>query len=158
MGLRDALSITLRQPELHGCTPYAVQLCNSREPQATDRATATQPGRAAPSVAPATEGATGVQLEGFEPVAQGATQAPGDATTLQARLVHWGWSQADAEATADALMQMQPDDERRVCVNCLYYRPHRCADYRRARLHVAEVGRDLATTPQRCPAFRAVQE
>jgi len=47
-----------------------------------------------------------------------------------------------------------PDDDRVTCTACQNYRAGRCHDAIRAgiwRTRVAEVGRDLAELPQRCP-------
>ena len=47
-------------------------------------------------------------------------------------------------------------DERVSCTDCRHYRPGRCGNHRRAGLHGAEVGRDLAGLLQRCPGFETV--
>lgn len=60
MGLRDALRRSL-DPELHGCTPYAMQPCNSPPESATGDATRTQQTGAAPRETDATDDATTLQ-------------------------------------------------------------------------------------------------
>ena len=72
------------------------------------------------------------------------------------RLIRWGWSEADAEALSERLERRDADDDRRTCVECSHYRPGRCGNHRCADLHTADVGRDLATMPQRCPGFGKV--
>lgn len=72
----------------------------------------------------------------------------------RARLMRWGWPEADAEKLADRLVQRNREhDERVSCTDCQHYRPGRCGNHRRAGLHGAEVGRDLAEMLQRCPGF-----
>lgn len=73
----------------------------------------------------------------------------------RARLVRWGWPEADAETLAERLMlrDRSADDERVNCTDCRHYRPGRCSNHRAARLNSAEVGRDLAALLQRCPGF-----
>lgn len=60
MGLRDALRRSL-DPELHRCTPYAMQPCNSPPECATADATRTQQTGAAPRETDATDDATTLQ-------------------------------------------------------------------------------------------------
>lgn len=60
MGLRDALRRSL-DPELHRCTPYAMQPCNSPPESATGDATRTQQTGPAPWETDATDGATTLQ-------------------------------------------------------------------------------------------------
>lgn len=60
MGLRDALRRSL-DPELHRCTPYAMQPCNSRPESATGDATRTQQTGVAPGESDATDDATTLQ-------------------------------------------------------------------------------------------------
>ena len=72
----------------------------------------------------------------------------------RARLMRWGWSEADAERLADRLAQRDREtDERVSCTDCRHYRPGRCGNHRRAGLNVADVGRDLAGMLQRCEGF-----
>lgn len=70
------------------------------------------------------------------------------------RLARWGYSTIDAEALAERLtLRDRSGDERVSCTECSNHRPGRCDNHRAARLHSAEVGRDLAALLQRCPAF-----
>ena len=74
----------------------------------------------------------------------------------RARLMRWGWPEVEAEATAERLvLRDRAGDDLVSCTECQHYRPGRCGNARRAGLHSAEVGRDLAAMPQRCPGFRA---
>lgn len=69
------------------------------------------------------------------------------------RLLRWGWKEQDAEALAERLTHRDADDDRRTCVECKHFRPGPiCAAYRTAGVG-RELGRDLATLLQRCPAF-----
>jgi len=74
----------------------------------------------------------------------------------RARLQRWGWSADQAEALADRLTcrDVAGDDDRVSCTDCRHYRPGRCGNHRRAGLHLAELGRDLAGLLQRCPGFQ----
>lgn len=72
----------------------------------------------------------------------------------RARLMRWGWPEAEAEMLADRLVQRDREhDERVSCTDCRHYRPGHCGNQRRAGLNAADVGRDLAATLQRCPGF-----
>ena len=72
----------------------------------------------------------------------------------RARLMRWGWPEAEAEKLADRLVQRDRDiDDRVSCTDCQHYRPGRCGNHRRAGLHGAEVGRDLASLLQHCPGW-----
>ena len=72
----------------------------------------------------------------------------------RARLMRWGWSEAEAEKLAERLVQRDREhDERVSCTDCQHYRPGRCGNFRRAGLHAPDVGRDLAALLQRCPGF-----
>ena len=74
----------------------------------------------------------------------------------RARLLRWGWGEADAERLADRLVRRDREgDERVSCTDCLHYRAGRCSEYGRAGLRAPEVGRNLAGMLQRCPAFNA---
>ena len=75
----------------------------------------------------------------------------------RARLLRWGWKEADADALAQRLTTRDHDDDRVSCTDCRHYRPGRCGNHRRAGLDAAEVGRDLAAMLQRCPAFSEAQ-
>ena len=73
----------------------------------------------------------------------------------RARLLRWGWSDADAESLAERLVKADRDDDERVsCADCRHYRPGHCGDHRRAGLTVPDVGRDLVVLLQRCPGFK----
>lgn len=75
-------------------------------------------------------------------------------TDRRERLLRWGWPAPDAEALAQRLARRDREPDSRVsCVECQHYRPGRCSDHWRADLKSPEVGRDLAGTLQRCPAF-----
>ena len=72
----------------------------------------------------------------------------------RARLMRWGWGEADAERLADRLaLRDREADERVNCTDCRHYRPGRCGNHRRAGLNVPDVGRDLAGMLQRCGGF-----
>lgn len=72
----------------------------------------------------------------------------------RARLMRWGWPEAEAEKLADRLVQRDRDhDERVSCTDCQHFRLGRCGNHRRAGLHAADVGRDLASLLQRCAGF-----
>lgn len=92
-----------------------------------------------------------------------ATTAPADDSKSafldrRARLLRWGWKEADAEALAHRLTYRDHDDDRVSCTDCRHYRPARCGNHRRAGLSVAEVGRDLAMMLQRCQGFLQVNQ
>lgn len=74
----------------------------------------------------------------------------------RARLLRWGWPADQAEALADRLTcrDVAGDDDRVSCADCRHYQPGRCGNHRRAGLHSAELGRDLAGMLQRCPGFQ----
>ena len=72
----------------------------------------------------------------------------------RARLLRWGWPEADAETLAERLVKRDREhDERVSCADCRHYQPGRCGNHRSAGLNVADVGRDLAALLQRCPGF-----
>lgn len=72
----------------------------------------------------------------------------------RARLLRWGWPEPEAEAMAERLTRRDREaDPRVMCVECVHYRPERCANHRRAGLHGPEMGRDLAGLLQRCAGF-----
>lgn len=74
----------------------------------------------------------------------------------RARLLRWGWAADDAEKLAERLTRRDREADPRVsCAECKHYRPGKCGNHRRAGLHVAEVGRDLAAMLQRCNGFNA---
>jgi len=69
------------------------------------------------------------------------------------RLLRWGWKIQDAEALAERLTLRDADDDRRACVECDHCRPGLTCDAYRAAGVGRELGPDLATLLQRCPAF-----
>lgn len=79
-------------------------------------------------------------------------------TDRRARLRRWGWPDSEAEALAHRLtLRDRENDERRACVECRRCQQagsicttHRVAGVGR------ELGRDLSTRLQRCPAFTPV--
>ena len=72
----------------------------------------------------------------------------------RARLMRWGWPEADAEKLADRLVQRDREQDVRVsCTDCQHYRPGRCGNHRRAGLTAPDVGRDLASLLQHCPGW-----
>lgn len=71
----------------------------------------------------------------------------------RARLLRWGWNERDAEALAERLTRRDAGDDRRMCVECHHCMPGLvCAKHRAAGVG-RELGRDLATMLQHCPAF-----
>jgi hypothetical protein len=73
----------------------------------------------------------------------------------RARLMRWGWSEADAERLAERLVIRDREADARVsCADCKHYRPGRCANCAGAGLSAPDVGRNLATLLQRCPGFQ----
>jgi virulence-associated protein VagC len=71
----------------------------------------------------------------------------------RARMLRWGWAESDVDALAGRLANRDHNDDRVSCIDCRHFRPGRCGNHRRAGLPVVEVGRDLASMPQRCPGF-----
>ena len=72
----------------------------------------------------------------------------------RARLLRWGWAEADAERMAERLVIRDRGGDVRVsCTECMHYRPGRCGNHKAAALQSPEVGRDLAALLQRCEAF-----
>lgn len=77
-------------------------------------------------------------------------------TDRRARLLRWGWADADAERMAERLVIRDRGGDLRVsCTECVHYRPGRCGNHKAAALLSPEVGRDLAALLQRCPGFSA---
>ncbi len=75
----------------------------------------------------------------------------------RARLIRWGWLEADAEKLSELLVQCDRDTDDRVsCIDCRHYRPGHCGNQRQAGLNAADIGRDLAATLQRCAGFAEV--
>ena len=76
----------------------------------------------------------------------------------RARLLRWGWCEADAEGLADRLARRDREgDDRRLCVECAHLRGGRCRQAERAGIGGPEVG-VLAAMLQNCPAFEAGKE
>lgn len=73
------------------------------------------------------------------------------------RLLRWGWPAPEAEAMAERLAwrDREADDRVSCAGDCAHYRPGRCGNHKRAGLHTAELGRDLAGLLQRCPGFQS---
>ena len=75
----------------------------------------------------------------------------------RARLVRWGWTEANAERLAERLVRRDREsDDRGACVECRHYRPGRCGNHRDAGMYSAELGRDLAAMLQRCGGHDAI--
>ena len=73
----------------------------------------------------------------------------------RARLLRWGWADADAERMAERLVIRDRGGDVRVsCTECTHYRPGRCGNHKAAALLSPEVGRDLAALLQRCAGFQ----
>lgn len=73
----------------------------------------------------------------------------------RARLMRWGWPEAEAERLAERLVIRDREADARVsCADCRHYRPGRCANHAGAGLSAPEVGRELAALLQRCPGFK----
>lgn len=72
----------------------------------------------------------------------------------RARLLRWGWSEADAEALAERLVIKDRErDERVSCAYCRHYRGALCTNHKAAGLGGRDVGRSFAEILQRCPGF-----
>ena len=72
----------------------------------------------------------------------------------RARLLRWGWGEAEAERLADRLVRRDREGDDRVsCTECRHYRRGRCANHRQAGIGGPEVGHDLAAMLQRCEGF-----
>ena len=72
----------------------------------------------------------------------------------RARLLRWGWSEAEAEKLAERLVRRDREGDDRVsCTDCRHYRAGRCGNHAAAGLNGPEVGRDLAAMLQRCGEF-----
>lgn len=138
------------------CMHQGMQHATLRPVAATGHATAPQLSPRVPGKADATDGATAAQLDGCTPAAEaGAGVARVASLPIQTRLLRWGWPPELAEATAARIEARQADDPRRTCAECAAFRPlqRRCARPRRALLPTPDVGRDLASVPQRCAGF-----
>lgn len=70
-----------------------------------------------------------------------------------ARLMRWGWPPGQAQALAARIAARKADDARRRCVQCAHFKPWRCDAYKSAGLQSPDVGRDLSSLPQHCPAW-----
>jgi len=75
---------------------------------------------------------------------------------VRAKLLRWGWPEPEAETTARRIAEREALDTRRTCPECAHYRPGRCGNARAAGLHSPDLGRELASLPQRCPAFKGL--
>ena len=80
-------------------------------------------------------------------------------TERRARLMRWGWPEAEAEKLADRLLRRDREPDDRVsCIDCTHYWPSRCGNHGHAGLQAPDVGRDLASLLQRCPGFQSVRQ
>ena len=80
-------------------------------------------------------------------------------TERRARLMRWGWPELEAEALAERLVRRAREhDDRTSCTDCAHFRPGHCGNHRRAGLHGAELGRDLAGLMQRCAGFASRED
>lgn len=76
----------------------------------------------------------------------------------RARLLCWGWAEADAEALAERLViRDRSGDDRASCIECHHHRPGRCGNHRAAGLQSPDLGHDLAAMLQRCPGNRVTR-
>ena len=76
----------------------------------------------------------------------------------RARLMRWGWSEAEAEKLAERLVRRDREGDDRVsCIDCRHYRAGRCGNHERAGLRAPDVGRDLAAMLQRCEGFETTR-
>ena len=76
----------------------------------------------------------------------------------RARLLRWGWGEAEAERLAERLVRRDREGDDRVsCTDCRHYRAGRCGNHERAGLRVPDVGRDLASMLQRCEGFETTR-
>jgi hypothetical protein len=73
----------------------------------------------------------------------------------RARLMRWGWPEAEAESLAERLVRRDREADSRVsCADCRHYKPAgRCRNHKAAGLLSPDVGRDLAAMLQDCPGF-----
>jgi hypothetical protein len=94
----------------------------------------------------------------------GSATNTAEIATFGARVVRFmarGLPAPEAERLADRLVTHDRDqDGLRCCLECWHLhgagpRAWRCSAWRDAGIGAAAMGRDLATTPQRCPAFDA---
>jgi hypothetical protein len=76
-------------------------------------------------------------------------------TTRVTLFMRRGVSATDADDLAERLVLRDRDgDDRRMCIECCHCWLGRCGNHRRARLHSADVGRDMVVMLQRCPGFQ----
>jgi hypothetical protein len=70
------------------------------------------------------------------------------------KFIDRGIDEPRAEVLADKLViRDRQRDDRHICLECVNLQPGRCGRYRAAGLQSPQVGTDLATLLQRCPAF-----
>ena len=73
------------------------------------------------------------------------------------RFLRLGIDATDADDLAERLhLRDAQQDDRRMCLECLHYRPGRCGNHRRAGLDSPEVGRNLATLLQHCEGYSKI--
>lgn len=74
----------------------------------------------------------------------------------RARLIRWGWPEAEADDLAERLtLRDREGDDRVSCADCRHYRRGRCGNHAQAGIGRPEVGRELAGMLQRCRGFDA---
>lgn len=108
MGLRDALRRSL-DPELHRCTPYEMQPCNSASDSATAVATGAQLEVASPRESSATPPATSAQHPSCTPNGRqepASVQAPREAFEERAAVRHHDGQQMRADAERGASVDL----------------------------------------------------
>jgi hypothetical protein len=72
----------------------------------------------------------------------------------RARLMRWGWTEAEAETLAEKLTRRDREfDDRVSCIDCCHYRTGKCGSHVKAGLASADVGRDFVSLLQRCNGF-----
>jgi len=71
----------------------------------------------------------------------------------RARLMRWGWAEADAERLAERLViRDREQDDRTSCADCAHYRPGRCGNPRAAGV-ARDLPAEMVSMLQRCPGF-----
>ena len=77
-------------------------------------------------------------------------------TTRVMLFMRRGANTTDADDLAERLtLRDREADDSRLCLECRHYRPNHCSNHVNAGLRVADLGRDLATTLQRCSGFQS---
>lgn len=78
--------------------------------------------------------------------------------SIEARLLRWRWPPDEALATAERIARRRSPPDMASCVECTHLRPGRCANWKRAGLLCADIGRELAVLEQRCSGFEPNNE